>query len=136
MALHSRRIEAGLRQQATARGQMSYQAGLSAEDRVAAHFEAQGYDILARRWRAGRGELDVVLAHGAGIICVEVKQSRDFDRALAQITPAKLQRLYQTAEVFIGTLPTGSLTEVRFDAALVNAMGEIRIVENIGLGAS
>jgi putative endonuclease len=31
---------------------------------------------------------------------------------------------------YLGKIPNGSLTDVRFDVALVNALGEVRIIEN------
>jgi putative endonuclease len=38
--------------------------------------------------------------------------------------------LYRSAEEYLGTQPNGSLTEVRFDVALVNGHGEMKIIEN------
>ena len=41
-----------------------------------------------------------------------------------------MKRLYASAEEYLGQMPNGSLTDVRFDVALVNALGEVRIIEN------
>ena len=60
-----------------------------------------------------------MIAHdGDGLVFVEVKRSSDFDRA------------YASAEEYLGQMPNGSLTDVRFDVALVNSLGEVRIIEN------
>ena len=62
-----------------ATGALAYQAGLSAEAQVAADYAARGYRPLATRWRGRCGEIDLVLADGAGLVFVEVKKSRSFD---------------------------------------------------------
>lgn len=114
----------------TARGHMSYHAGLAAEDIVARHFEVQGGQIVERRWRGRAGEIDLILRGDDGVILVEVKQSRTFDSALAHVTPAQARRIYATGEEYLGTLPDGSLTNVRIDVALVDEQGTVRVIEN------
>lgn len=72
-----------------------------------------------------------MIAHdGDGLVFVEVKQSSDFDRAAARVSSRQMKRLYASEEEYLGQMPNGSLTEVRFDVALVNALGEVRIIEN------
>ena len=116
------------------RGRRNYHAGLAAESGVARHYIARGHRLIAERWRGSRGEIDLAFADGDGVILVEVKQSRDFDTALSHITPAKVSRLFSTAEEFVDTQPRGGLTDMRLDLALVNGRGEIRIVENAFAG--
>jgi putative endonuclease len=43
---------------------------------------------------------------------------------------AQMRRIYRCAEEYLGTQPLGSLTDVRFDVALMNGRGETRIIEN------
>jgi len=121
-------------QQSEARGKMSWLAGMAAEDAVAAHYARAGFPLVAQRWRGTRGELDLVLRDGpedtAGLIVVEVKQARDFARALSHITPAQLARIHATAAEFAATEPKGQLTELRLDVALVDGTGQIEIVQN------
>jgi len=116
--------------QKTARGKMSYLAGMAAEDAVAAEYERRGHEVAARRWRGSRGELDLVLRDGAGLIVVEVKQARDFARALAHLTPAQLGRIYGAAAEFAAGEPLGQLTDLRLDVALVDGAGRVEIHEN------
>lgn len=111
-------------------GKTSYLAGHSAEEAVARDYERRGHALVALRWRGTRGELDLVLRDGAGLIVVEVKQAPDFDRALRHLTAAQLARIHATAEEFAATQPDGSLTEMRFDVALVDGTGRIEIREN------
>ena len=41
-----------------------------------------------------------------------------------------MRRIYRSAEEFIGGEPKGALTDVRFDVALVDQTGDLRILEN------
>ena len=115
-------------------GRMSYLAGLAAEDSVAAEYSARGYVLLETRWRGKRGEIDLIFADGAGVVFVEVKKSRDFDTALSHIRPAQVQRLFATADEYVGTRRLGSLTEMRFDVALMDAHGQVSVLENAFCG--
>lgn len=114
----------------THRGAMAYHAGLAAEGRIALDYERRGYAVARRRWRGKSGEIDLILHDGAGFIFIEVKQSTNFERAAHRISAAQMRRIALSAEEFLGTQPLGSLTEVRFDVALVNGQGETRIIEN------
>ena len=115
-------------------GRMAYLAGLAAEDSVAAEYRGRGYVLLETRWRGKRGEIDLIFADGDGVVCVEVKKSRDFETALSHIRPAQAQRLFATADEYVGTLPMGSLTDIRFDVALMDAQGQVSILENAFCG--
>ncbi|CAG0910364.1 unnamed protein product [Cyprideis torosa] len=113
-----------------ARGAQAYRAGLSAESSVAQDYERRGYAIVHQRWRGQGGEIDLIVRDGDGLIFVEVKQSRSFDRAAQSLGARQVERLQTAAEEYSALLPTGSLTDFRFDVALVNQRGEIRILTN------
>lgn len=93
-------------------------------------YSRRGARILARRWRGEGGELDLILRQGEEVVFVEVKASRTIDRALASLSRRQITRILQSAAHFVGTLSTGSLTNMRFDVAAVDATGRIEIVEN------
>lgn len=112
------------------RGRAAFHAGLAAENRIAQDYERRGFAIARRRWRGKGGEIDLIVRDGNGLIFVEVKQSRDFDRAAESLSIRQMQRIYASAEEFLGSEPAGSLTDVRFDVALVDGMGDTRIIEN------
>ncbi|MEO0380790.1 MAG: YraN family protein [Pseudomonadota bacterium] len=116
------------------KGRTSYHAGLAAESGVAADYVARGYTLLEVRWRGTRGEIDLILADGSGVTMVEVKKSRSFEAAMARVTPAQVQRLFSTAEEYIGTRPMGSLTDIRFDVALMDQHGQVSVLENAFCG--
>ena len=112
------------------KGSMSYHACLAAEGRIAQDYARRGFALARQRWRGKSGEIDLIVRDGDGLIFVEVKQSRDFERAALALGAAQMRRLYRSAEEYLGTQPNGSLTEVRFDVALVNGHGEMNIIEN------
>ena len=112
------------------RGALGYHAGLSAEAQVVQDYERRGYAVLRKRWRGACGEIDLILQDGDALIFVEVKKSRSFDHAMQHLSSRQIARLLRAGEEFAGTQPRGSLTEMRFDVALMNEQGMIRIVEN------
>lgn len=112
------------------RGRLSYESGQAAEDRISTDYERRGLPVANRRWRGASGEIDIVARDGTGLVFVEVKQSRSFDTALAHLTETQITRLYAAAEEYVADEPRGSLTDVRFDVALVNQRGEYKIIEN------
>ena len=108
----------------------TYEAGLAAERSVARMYLRRGCAFRAHRWRGHAGEIDIVFAEGERIVFVEVKKARDFARAAQSLSSRQVARLVKAAEEYVANCPKGSLTEVRFDLALVNAAGEIELVEN------
>ncbi len=112
------------------RGGMSFHAGRAAEDCIARDYEQRGFAVARKRWRGKSGEIDLIINDGAGLIFVEVKQSRNFERAALRVSAAQMRRIYRCAEEYLGTQPLGSLTDVRFDVALMNRHGETKIIEN------
>lgn len=113
-----------------ARGETGYRAGLAAEDAVARDYERRGLPVVARRWRGQSGEIDLIARDGDTIVFIEVKASRDFDRALSHLGPRQVARLCAAAEEYAGAHEAGSLTEMRFDVALVDRQGAVRVIEN------
>lgn len=111
-------------------GSVSYHAGLSAEDQVAADYARRGHGTRGHRWRGKSGEIDLIAEDGEGLIFVEVKKSRDFSRAAERLSSRQMQRIYMSASEYLGQMPRGQLTPVRFDVALVNEAGAIEIIEN------
>jgi len=111
-------------------GLRSYLSGKAAEDSVLDAYRAQGYRLLCRRWRGAGGEIDLVLSRGGEVIFVEVKSSRNFARAAAQLSQRQIARLMASAEAALGFFAGGSLTPMRFDVALVDGAGRIDVIPN------
>ncbi len=111
-------------------GSVGYHAGLVAEEIVARHYEAHCQPVSQRRWRGKAGEVDLIARNGAQVVFIEVKKSRDFATAAHRLGPKQIKRLMAAGSEYIGTQPNGLLTDVRFDLALVNAQGEVQVIEN------
>ena len=111
-------------------GSVSYHAGLAAEESVAQFYTRSGRDVVARRWRGTAGEIDLIARDGDEVVFIEVKKSKSHAQALEHLTPRQIGRIYQTASEFIGTEPRGQDTLLRFDVALVDALGRIEIMQN------
>nr|WP_247656193.1 YraN family protein [Phaeobacter sp. HS011] len=97
---------------------------------VARHYERQGYQIAARRWRGGSAEIDLILRLGAMVVFVEVKHSATRDQAMARINAAQMQRMMASAAQFLADEPAGQLTEARLDVAVVDGTGRVEALEN------
>ncbi len=111
-------------------GAMSYHSGLAAEGQVAAQYQARNHSVAARRWRGASGEIDLILRQGALVVFVEVKRADNFARAAERLSRTQMQRIWNAASEFLAGEPAGQDTDVRFDVALVDGRGCIRIVEN------
>lgn len=113
-----------------ARGARSYQSGKSAEVIAEGIYQSAGCCVLERRWRSRSGEVDLIVQDGDYIVFVEVKQSRSFAQAALRLGRAQQLRIYRAAEEYLALNDDCADQNVRFDAALVNGIGECRIVEN------
>ncbi len=81
-----------------------------------------GFDILARRFKASRGELDLVAFEGSVLVFVEVKTraSREFGEPWVFVDWEKQQSLRLAADEFIAHYDLGQYT-YRFDVVAVVA---------------
>lgn len=111
-------------------GSVSYYAGQAAENAVAQDYMRRGYTLARERWRGKRGEIDLIMRSDADLIFVEVKKSQSFERAALRVSRRQIDRIMGSAEEFLAGEPNGALTNVRFDVALVDQTGQLRIVEN------
>jgi len=79
----------------------------------------KGYRILARDYRAGVGELDIVAKRGRLLAVVEVKRRRDMASALAAITDRQRRRIVRATEAFVARHKWLGEMDIRFDAIVV-----------------
>ena len=112
------------------RGRLAYLSGVCAEEQVAAQYAALGARVLETRWRGRVGEIDLILTDDEVIVFVEVKKSHTVEAAMARLGPAQMQRIHGTASEYLEFVPNGQLSEVRFDLALVDATGQIKIMQD------
>ena len=112
------------------RGQTNYRTGTAAEGQVEHAYLRGGHRLRDRRWRGAAGEIDLVLEKDGEIVFVEVKASRCHDRAAVALGDRQIGRLLRSAEAYIGALPAGLSTPMRFDVALVDGAGRIDVIRN------
>lgn len=115
---------------ASCAGALAHQSGKAAEGSVARYYSDRGLQMVARRWRGTAGEIDLILRDGADLIFVEVKKSRSFAQAALRVGPRQVARLLAAASEYLAGEPAGLDTPMRFDVALVNAVGEVDVIEN------
>lgn len=97
----------------------AYRLGLRAETLAAALLQLKGWRVLARRYRAGGGEIDIIARRGATIAFVEVKARTSRDQALASITPRARRRIASAARSWCAGREDLGTATLRFDAILV-----------------
>jgi len=105
-------------------------AGFAAEDIISRDYVQRGHSLAAQRWRGKAGEIDLVLRNGDGVVFVEVKKSKDFAKAATRLQRRQMDRLCAAASEFLANEPNGQLTNTRFDLALVDSAGAIKVIEN------
>ncbi len=89
------------------------------EDVAARHLERAGCRVLARNWRAGRLEIDLVVRDGPVVAFVEVKTRRPGPQHPAEaVDRRKRVRLRRAAAGWIATHASGA-GEYRFDVVSV-----------------
>lgn len=78
------------------------QTGKFGEDMAADYLEGKGFTILARNWRSGRYELDIVAVGDGGIHFVEVR-TRINPEILPQetVNSAKQRKVVEAAKRFL-----------------------------------
>lgn len=95
-------------------------AGESIEDLVAAMLAEHGLRVLERRFRAYRGEVDIIGEHGAALVFIEVRSRRSD----SPVTPSesvnrrKRRRIAAAAHEYMARHGIEE-REVRFDVAEV-----------------
>lgn len=104
--------------------------GRRGESLAAAWYEDRGYRVLARNWRAGRGELDLVLRRHATVVFCEVKtrSTHAFGPPALAVGAAKQAQLRHLAAAYLGAHPPRGVRELRFDVAGVVG-DEVEVIE-------
>ena len=112
-------------------GRLSYLKGLAAEEQVANAYLRNGFEVVERRWKTKEGEVDLIARHKDKLYFVEVKSSKTFESALEQITPKQQQRIHDAALRYLAEKAKKLEVDCRFDAALVDGQGRIKVLPGI-----
>jgi len=104
--------------------------GIRGESLAAAWYEARGYRVVVRNWRAGRGELDLVARRGATLVFCEVKtrSTAAFGSPALAVGREKQAQLRGLAVRFLDAVPQRGVRHLRFDVACVVA-DEVDVIE-------
>jgi len=97
--------------------------GLRAEAAALALLFCKGYRILARRYHAPGGEIDLIAARGGTIAFVEVKGRPALAMARIAISEAKRRRISRAAAHWIGRHRSVTGSNFRGDAIFVAPWG-------------
>lgn len=101
-----------------------YDAGLQGEKQAEEYLASRGMTVLARRYRAGDGEIDLIMLDGETVAFVEVKARPVSARGagLAAVTPLKQRRMTHAALNFLVEREWMHRC-VRFDVVEISAQG-------------
>jgi putative endonuclease len=93
-------------------------------------YVAQGDLLLENRWRGQSGEIDLILRTPDSYVFCEVKRAATFDLAMRRLSSAQMQRIHCAASEYLGQTAEGQLAPVRFDLAIVDGAGAVRILQD------
>jgi putative endonuclease len=100
------------------------------EDLAARWYEAQGYRVLARRWRCRDGEIDLIVQLDQLVVFCEVKarSSARFGTGVEAVDWRKQRRLRGLAARWLTDNEAAAYRQIRFDVVSVLG-GDVTVVE-------
>ncbi|MEP3278620.1 MAG: YraN family protein [Stappiaceae bacterium] len=75
----------------------------------------KGYRILARRFKTGRGEIDIIARRGNTVAFVEVKYRRSLDEALLAVTVTNQKRIIAASNIWLSGRNNLATCTYRYD---------------------
>ncbi len=91
----------------------------------------KGYTIVARNWRYGKKEIDIIVQDRDTFVFVEVKTRSTLAFELPQeaVTPKKMRNLVEAADAYL--LQRGIEQQSRFDIVSVLMSGQPKVIEHL-----
>jgi putative endonuclease len=80
--------------------------------------------------KSAYGEIDLIMTRHRQWVFVEVKCSKTFAQAAARISKYQIKRIQAAAENYLTKKGLWGDVDCRFDAALVDASGNVEVLEN------
>ncbi len=109
---------------------MSRAKGDKAEAKAVSFLQKEGFVIIKTNFYSRFGEIDIIASKAGVLHFVEVKSGLDYESAINNITPSKLQKLLKTAQVY---LKKNALDmDYTFDAVIVTP-DDVDLIEDITL---
>jgi putative endonuclease len=93
----------------------AFRTGLSTESRAAALAMTKGRRILAKRFRAPHGEIDIAAKRRNLSAFAEVKARASLDEAAFAVTPRRQARIINAAPAWLAAHPERAEFELRFE---------------------
>ena len=109
---------------------MSRKKGNIAEDKASAFLDNNGFLIIEKNFYSRFGEIDIIAEKDGVLHFVEVKSGLDYESAIQNITPAKLNKIIKTLHAYMKK--NNSNNEFMIDAIVVTPL-EVKMIENITL---
>lgn len=97
----------------------AYRLGLDAEALAATHLTAAGYRVLARRFKVGDGEIDLIVRDGTTVVFVEVKARKTRDAGLEAVSLRSWRRIAGAAGLFMADHPEYAAFGWRYDLIVI-----------------
>jgi putative endonuclease len=94
--------------------------GRLAESLALASLRLKGYRLLARRFKSGAGEVDLIMRRGEVTAFIEVKVRATADLAVEAVTQYQSRRIAVAARVWMARDPKAMLGICRFDIVAVS----------------
>lgn len=94
----------------------------------------KGYRLLARRFKCGSGEVDLVMRKGATTVFIEVKARATVDEAVIAVTPRQSKRISAAAATWMARDPAAAAGYCRFDIVAVSSNFRPTHIENAFYG--
>ena len=80
---------------------------------------AKGYRILAKRYKVGVGEIDLIAHKGGTLVAVEVKARRCLTKALESLTHQQKERIARAISLYVARHPKHHQDDIRLDFFLL-----------------
>ncbi len=102
------------------------QLGDAGESIALRYLRSRDYEIIARNWRAGHGEIDLIAQEGNEVVFVEVKTRRGRSHGVPEesVTSAKQRQLRMLVEIFFLRYPHLAGRAFRIDVIAIELVGE------------
>ncbi len=94
----------------------------------------KGYRLLARRFKCGAGEIDLVMRKGSTTAFVEVKARGSHDDAVTAVTPRQAKRISAAAAAWMARDGRAAAGHCRFDIVTVSSNLRPTHIENAFYG--
>jgi putative endonuclease len=111
------------------------QLGRAGEAEAARYLEAEGWTLVGRNVRIGRGELDLIARRGGVLAFVEVKARRSSTCGTPEdaVDGRKRRQVARLAELWLAARPWAlrGVSDVRFDIVAVDATVRPPVVRHL-----